>query len=260
MLNGLWIAALSVIVPTFFLFLFGTVPQIFGMAPSAVYFSLLMALGSLANLPVILYFNRKHGLNVWSEFSPLGFRNFLLLFVLSVVILFLLPVFSQLVLSFKNFIHQRAGIFLPGIESFAVSFVVFSIGKIFIAPFVEELLFRGIIFRLLKENYSLPLSVVVSSLLFAGVHFNYSDLDFLFIYGVIFCLVYFKTKSLWAPIVLHIMINFYSQTTLKQEFSLSPQHLRIYAILVLLSGILGLCMLKFIGKDRFPPFYNRDNK
>ncbi|WP_394348166.1 CPBP family intramembrane glutamic endopeptidase [Saccharicrinis carchari] len=123
-------------------------------------------------------------------------------------------------------------------------------GKILIAPIMEELIFRGVIFKLLKENYSFWISVIISSMLFAGVHFNFSDLSFLFVYGILFCWVYDKTKSLWAPIVLHVLINFYSQTTRIQEFSMSPLNSLFYVIMVLLSVILVLHILRFMGKNK----------
>ncbi len=67
-LHGIFITALSVTAIALLLFIFGTVPQIFGLAPSAVYFSILMSLAPLADFPVILYFNRSHGLNVGAIF------------------------------------------------------------------------------------------------------------------------------------------------------------------------------------------------
>ena len=71
-----------------------------------------------------------------------------------------------------------------------------------IAPLVEEIYFRYYAFNILKERFSVFVGVIVTSILFMLSHgFKLSILFFLF--GVIYALVYEKTKTIWASFFVH---------------------------------------------------------
>ena len=72
---------------------------------------------------------------------------------------------------------------------------------------VEELLFRGVIFKSLKK-YGPLLAILLSSLLFAMYHLNPMQLVYQFVMGVVFSVVYLKTNNLLYPIILHFVNNF----------------------------------------------------
>jgi membrane protease YdiL (CAAX protease family) len=84
---------------------------------------------------------------------------------------------------------------------------------IVVAPFVEELFFRGFFYRALRTRYPIALAATIDGLVFGLIHFNFEGADALLILpplvflGVIFCLVYEKTKSLWAVIGMHAFNN-----------------------------------------------------
>jgi hypothetical protein len=84
---------------------------------------------------------------------------------------------------------------------------------IVVAPFVEEFFFRGFFYRALRTRYPIALAAVVNGVVFGVIHFNFEGVDGLAILpplaflGVVFCLVYEKTKSLWAPIGMHAFNN-----------------------------------------------------
>jgi membrane protease YdiL (CAAX protease family) len=72
----------------------------------------------------------------------------------------------------------------------------------------EELLFRGVIFRLIyKRNNKLLLSACISALLFALLHGSPYNYPSIFIAGVLLSYLYYLTGSLWCNILAHMVYN-----------------------------------------------------
>lgn len=84
---------------------------------------------------------------------------------------------------------------------------------IVIAPFVEELFFRGFFYRSLRTRYPIVVAALIDGAIFGLIHFGFDGADGLLILpplaflGIIFCLVYERTKSLWAVIGMHAFNN-----------------------------------------------------
>lgn len=95
-----------------------------------------------------------------------------------------------------------------GINGF---FIYYSISSLLIAPIFEELFFRKFLFAKLLEKNHLWTSILVSSLCFAAIHFETpSNLIPTLVFGIIACLVYFKTKNIVYTIVIHFFNNLIS--------------------------------------------------
>ncbi len=75
-----------------------------------------------------------------------------------------------------------------------------------LAPVVEEILFRGLLYRILRERWGVVLSVVVSAAFFSMVHHGLL-LSPQLLGGMIFALAYEKSRSLWVSIGLHMGAN-----------------------------------------------------
>lgn len=73
-----------------------------------------------------------------------------------------------------------------------------------LAPLIEELLFRGTIFRNCRGRYSPAMAALLSSMLFGMIH---AEGVTVFLSGLTYLLAYTRTRSLWAPIVLHFLNN-----------------------------------------------------
>lgn len=82
-----------------------------------------------------------------------------------------------------------------------------------VAPFVEEFFFRGFFYRALRTRYPIYAAAVVNGAIFGVIHFSFDGADGLLILpplmflGVIFCLVYERTGSLWSVIGMHAFNN-----------------------------------------------------
>jgi membrane protease YdiL (CAAX protease family) len=85
---------------------------------------------------------------------------------------------------------------------FMITFLI-----VILAPLAEELLFRACLYRGLKRYMSPTISAIITSLLFAGMHFNAHSFLPLFVLGFWLCRTYEKTGNLWVPIILHGLFN-----------------------------------------------------
>ena len=79
---------------------------------------------------------------------------------------------------------------------------------IVVAPLVEELVFRGLIYPTLKQNGFPRLALWGTSLLFAAIHNNLMILLPLTFLAVVLTLLYEATDNLLGPIVAHSLFNF----------------------------------------------------
>ena len=82
-----------------------------------------------------------------------------------------------------------------------------------VAPFAEELFFRGFFFRALRSRYPMVAAATIDGLLFGAIHYNFEGADALLLLpplallGFIFCMVYEKTGSLFPVIGMHAFNN-----------------------------------------------------
>ncbi|MEA2331038.1 MAG: protease family protein [Thermoleophilaceae bacterium] len=81
-----------------------------------------------------------------------------------------------------------------------------------IAPFAEEFFFRGFFYGALRTRFSVAVAAIIDGLLFGLIHFEGGTDGLLIVpplavLGVVFCLVYEKTRSLYPVIALHSINN-----------------------------------------------------
>lgn len=75
------------------------------------------------------------------------------------------------------------------------------------APVSEEILFRGILLPALAKWMTTPSAVVVSSLVFALIHFSPQQMPALYVLSLLLSLSYLYTRRLETSIALHAMFN-----------------------------------------------------
>lgn len=89
--------------------------------------------------------------------------------------------------------------------------ILLSLVMIGVAPLLEELLFRGYLFKAWRAStLGLPGTLVLTSLLFTLLHFgqyNWVLLFFLFTFSIILGLAREKSGSVWIPVILHSVNN-----------------------------------------------------
>lgn len=76
-----------------------------------------------------------------------------------------------------------------------------------LVPVAEELIFRGLIYERMKRFFSVKVSVLLSSLLFALYHGNPIQMIFAFPMAVVMAVVMQQGKSILFPILFHMGAN-----------------------------------------------------
>lgn len=84
---------------------------------------------------------------------------------------------------------------------------VFIIVTSIIGPIFEEIIFRQIIFGSLYRKFNFWIAAIISSLIFAAVHVDFTHLLVYTAMGFVFSFLYVKTKRILVPILAHVSMN-----------------------------------------------------
>lgn len=76
-----------------------------------------------------------------------------------------------------------------------------------LAPFVEEMVFRGIVYNRLKKYLRYMPAILVSALCFGVYHQNIVQGSYAFLMGCIFAWLYEKTGRFFVPVMAHVISN-----------------------------------------------------
>jgi membrane protease YdiL (CAAX protease family) len=90
--------------------------------------------------------------------------------------------------------------------------VWFFIGGALVAPFVQEILFRGFIFGGLRGHYGFWKAAIISAVVFGAVHLQLTSFLPITLLGLIFAFLYERSRSIWPSILMHFLTNACSLT------------------------------------------------
>ncbi len=76
-----------------------------------------------------------------------------------------------------------------------------------VAPIAEEFIFRGYLYGVMRRFLGRVPGIALSSLLFAAMHLHLPSMPGLTVLAVALCLLYERTGSLWANIMVHATFN-----------------------------------------------------
>ena len=101
---------------------------------------------------------------------------------------------------------------LPQIASIASSQNILAIVILFftvacLAPFCEEIIFRGFLYAALKVRFGIFPAVLVSSLIFAGIHFDKGGALMLCALGPVLAIAFERSRSLLPSMIAHGLWN-----------------------------------------------------
>lgn len=97
--------------------------------------------------------------------------------------------------------------FLQAQEVYRQNIVLTMVSSVVLAPLMEEMLFRGMIYHKMESDFGIPVSVVVSSMFFAMGHASLVQVIYGFLMGVLFALLYHKRGTIIAPVAMHAAAN-----------------------------------------------------
>lgn len=118
------------------------------------------------------------------------------------------------------------------------------------APFIEEVLFRGLIINELKEKMPFVLVIIIQALIFGVIHGNWLQIAYASVLGIILGIVSTWSRSIWPTIILHMSMNgtpFLSELFWNAEQI--EQFVSDYRIpITITSGVIVIAILYFIYK------------
>lgn len=132
-----------------------------------------------------------------------------------------------------------------------------------IGPFSEEFVFRGIMYHSYRKDGNALGAVVLSALVFGFMHMNLNQAGYAFVIGIALAVLMIATGSIWAPMVMHFMINgqsvcmmyiteyFMPGTLAAESAAMTKQDLLmtigIYSVIAAVTTVLAICLLIFIA-------------
>uniref|UniRef100_A0A7V0Z7Z4 CPBP family intramembrane metalloprotease n=1 Tax=candidate division WOR-3 bacterium TaxID=2052148 RepID=A0A7V0Z7Z4_UNCW3 len=123
--------------------------------------------------------------------------DFAIAFVLGCVIGLLNIGYAEVILP-PNFSFTQLSLILQ---------VINFIGAIFVAPIIEEIIFRGYGKIILEQNHGLWKTALITSIAFAIWHANWYVIPIAFLFGMVIYYAYSKRKTLFVPVIAHGLNN-----------------------------------------------------
>lgn len=165
-----------------------------------------MALEAVFVLPAWRWGPGRHGLGLaWLGFRPTAAGRAVLLWTGGLLLILGINVLWGVVTEAFDLPGQPDLVPLFGEGPFGLLGAV--VVACVIAPFAEEIFFRGFMYAGMRDRWGLIAGVAVSSLVFSIFHMSLSTLIPIAGMGAVFALLYERSNSLWPCIALHAAVN-----------------------------------------------------
>lgn len=170
------------------------------------FFMLANAAGFLTAIAFFDFFivRRTTGKKLNFNFSPTNFYTYLLIFPMMIGMMFIAEFITSQIPTTGPFFGKSYEFFNKIMEQLTFNPVVMVITAVICAPIFEEIIFRGIIQKgLMNKGVEPWKAIMFSSIIFGVVHGNPWQFVGAVLLGCVLGLVYYKTKSLLLPMLLH---------------------------------------------------------
>lgn len=145
--------------------------------------------------------------------ASLGFRAFsvrraALLIIGFIVLIFVVNIlYSDIITAFHLNLQTNDQVILARSKQAPITTYATLLAAVFIAPFCEEVFFRGFVFPGLRRKMPVALAIITSSLLFAIAHADVGSFAVLLVIGLMLAYVRWRTGSIWPGMLLHMLNN-----------------------------------------------------
>lgn len=112
------------------------------------------------------------------------------------------------------------------------------------APFVEELLFRGLVYRRTRVLTGARAAIILSALYFGIYHMNVVQGIYAFLLGILLAWVYEKYQTIWASILFHVSANFLSVVCTEGNFSYRMTVIGVLLEIVISTGLMIYAIIR----------------
>ena len=171
---------------------------------------LLTTLEGVALILGIYLFGLRRNKRTWTDVG-LRSTNWIWVIISSVITIIIIPIASLVTIivifiSGQPLENPQLDFLLPEGLSALSAFLMIILAGI-IAPFGEELLFRGVLYTFIRERWGIWVGVFASALIFGLIHGDLAVGLTAFILGIVTALVFEYSKSLWTAVIVHAINN-----------------------------------------------------
>jgi uncharacterized protein len=230
-------------------------PWLLGQALYSILFA------QIFTLFVIYRMYRKRGFYVMMRFRKISLKQGLIAGLLGLVMLGMSSWIIEILYMISpsivdNYIESISGITFQA--NFFVIFIIFAV----MAPLFEEVLMRGVLFRVFEPTaLSMGLIIILSGILFGAFHMNIVQGLFAGIGGILIAYAFYVSGSIWVPIIIHAVNNLVSvffELDFVYNFMVNyeEEYLWTLLLIVLLGLPIGLTLLhkhseKLVRNDKY---------
>ncbi len=184
----------------------------------------------------------------WNVKFP-GLKIFLLMALLSITLAVLISPLNNAMHFFNNILSGKLKFLVFRVSEINLNMAIRIIALIVIAPIIEEFFFRKQLLGQLLQKNSPKTAILISSAFFAVGHFRIHELGSLFIWGLFFGIVFYKTKLVETSILLHSFSNL-TIILFKSEFhAVTETNLLEYITIMVASFIIICLIIRYITKN-----------
>ena len=180
----------------------------------------IQVLGAILTIPFLLLFYRKDRIR-----DRLAGRETKVVFRPPVFSYLLIPILGAALCLAGNNLILISGLYTVSEEYETVANLLYGgklvlevVGVGVIVPIAEELIFRGLVYRRLREYSQVGWAAFISALIFGIYHGNLVQGVYAFCLGLLLVYVYERYHSMLAPILLHAAANILSVAGSELDF------------------------------------------
>lgn len=220
------------------------------------FFMVLNAAGFLTAIAFFDFFivRRTTGKKLSFNFSPTNVYTYLLIFPMMIGMMFISEFITSQIPTTGPFFGKSYEFFSRLMEQLTLDPVVMVITAVICAPIFEEIIFRGIIQKgLMNKGVEPWKAILTASVIFGLVHGNPWQLVGAVLLGCVLGLVYYKTKSLLLPMLLHGFNNLCSTILIiytKNESFSDAFHISEWIILAIGILLFAVFYYLFVKKSK----------
>jgi membrane protease YdiL (CAAX protease family) len=188
------------------------------------------------------------------NFSPTNFYTYLLVFPMMIGMMFIGEFITSQIPTTGPFFGENYQFFEKLMSQLTNDPIIMLITTVVMAPIFEEIIFRGIIQKgLINKGIEPWKAILFASVVFGLVHANPWQFVGAVLLGCVLGLVYYKTKSLLLPMLLHAFNNLCSSILMfytKSESFADAFKLSEWMILIIGSILFSLFYYLFTKKNK----------
>ena len=210
----------------------------------------------VGGLIILLWKKKEIYVQMFQPRQKMTFKVFLQILAVFVSAQALLQVFAPALEWLLNRIGLSSMAALEAASATADTFSMFLYLAIF-APLGEELLFRGLILRVL-EPVGKRFAIIVSAVMFGLLHANIIQIPFGFLVGLVLGYVTVEYSIVWA-IILHMINNFVLGDLLTRLYNVAPQLENVLFIALMIAAAVATVVILILRRKEVAS-YIRENK